>query len=87
MIACHRLRGDAWPGDGLWFDAATPEKRVEEGTGGCLGGAFDEALGGREQGDDTVEVTVPVRAWNRTIPRNSRCRRGEQRWNQAPATA
>ena len=29
MIAAHRLRADAWPGDGLWFDAATPEVRVK----------------------------------------------------------
>ena len=29
MITAHRLRADAWPGDGLWFDAATPEVRVK----------------------------------------------------------
>ena len=28
MMACHRLNPNAWPGDGLWFDAKTPEARV-----------------------------------------------------------
>ena len=28
MMACHRLSPDAWPGNGLWYDARTPENRV-----------------------------------------------------------
>ena len=30
MMANHRLKPDAWPGDGLWFDADITEKRVKD---------------------------------------------------------
>jgi endoglucanase len=26
--ACHRLNDDAWPGDGLWYDASITETKV-----------------------------------------------------------
>ena len=30
LMACHRLRPDAWPGDGLWYDEQISEHRVSE---------------------------------------------------------
>ena len=32
MIGCHRVRADAWPGKGLWYDDALgyPESRVKQ---------------------------------------------------------
>lgn len=30
MMACHRLKPKAWPGDGLWYDAVVTEERVLE---------------------------------------------------------
>ena len=33
LMACHRLRPDAWPGDGLWYDEALTEARVLESWG------------------------------------------------------
>ena len=35
MIACHRVKHDAWPGAGLWYDDALgfPESRVLESWG------------------------------------------------------
>ena len=32
MLACHRIKGDAWPGAGLWYDEALgyPEERVKK---------------------------------------------------------
>ena len=28
MVACHRLKPDAWPGEGLWYDAQITEAKV-----------------------------------------------------------
>ena len=28
LMACHRTKPDAWPGDGLWFDADVSEHQV-----------------------------------------------------------
>ena len=29
MMACHRTRPDAWPGDGLWYDGLLDEDSVQ----------------------------------------------------------
>ena len=30
MLACHRMKPDAWPGDGLWYDEQISEHRVAQ---------------------------------------------------------
>ena len=30
LMACHRLKPDAWPGKGLWYDETVTEERVKQ---------------------------------------------------------